>query len=480
MATPTSVLSARALAALLGDWRQHSGTLAQALADRVRLLVLDGRIALGARLPAERQLAEHEGVSRTTVAAAYARLRELGYLQSRRGSGSVVALPAGDAPAFDIVDRPDLLDFSKATLPALPAIVEAAEAAVGRLPHHLGLAGFDLFGLDELRAALADRYTARGLPTSPDEIMVTLGAQHAIALIATTFVGRGDRALVENPSYPHALEALAAAGARLVGVPVSAEHGWDDDALAQVFPRSAPSVAYLMPDVHNPTCRIMPAEQRARVAALADRHGTRLIVDETMADLAFDRSAAEPSMATFSPRVITVGSVGKSIWGGIRLGWIRAERDTITELARARPPGDLGSPTLEQLLLLELLPRYDALVSDRVAQLRAGESLLRGLLSERLPEWRLPEVEGGLVLWTNLGRPVASEFALLARAEGVQVGAGPRFSVDGAFERYLRLPFCYPEPLIRRAVDAMERAWHRLGPTRATDVPADALVDAVV
>ena len=64
-----------------------------------------------------------------------------------------------------------------------------------------------------------------------------------------------------------------------------------------------------------------------------------------------------------------------------------------------------------------------------MVQLRSGESLLRGLLTERLPEWRLPEVEGGLVLWTNLGRPVASEFALLARAEGVQLGAGPRFSV---------------------------------------------------
>ncbi|MGY6498703.1 MAG: GntR family transcriptional regulator, partial [Microcella sp.] len=153
MATTTTTLSARALSAQLGDWRAHSGTLAHALSDRVRLLILDGRIALGARLPAERQLADHEGISRTTVAAAYARLRELGYLVSRRGSGSVAALPAGDVPAFDVVDRPELLDFSKATLPALPAVVDAAAAAVERLPQHLGLAGFDLFGLDELRVA---------------------------------------------------------------------------------------------------------------------------------------------------------------------------------------------------------------------------------------------------------------------------------------------------------------------------------------
>ncbi|RZS56088.1 GntR family transcriptional regulator [Microcella putealis] len=476
----TTVLSARALSVLLGDWRHHSGTLAQALADRVRLLVLDGRIALGARLPAERQLADHEGVSRTTVAAAYARLRELGYLVSRRGSGSVTALPAGDAPAFDVVDRPDMLDFSKATLPALPAVVDAAAAAVARLPQHLGLAGFDLYGLDEVRQAIADRFTARGLPTSADEIMVTLGAQRAIALIAQALVGRGDRVLVENPSYPHALEAFSSAGARLVGVPVSTEHGWDDEAFEQLLPRSAPCLAYLMPDLHNPTSATMPAAQRERVAALADRHGTRIVVDETMVDLAFDPATVQVPMASCSPRIITVGSVGKSIWGGIRLGWIRADRETIGELARARPAGDLGSPTLEQLLLSELLQRFDGLVAERTAQLRAGEQLLRALLSERFPEWRLPEVDGGLVLWTNLGRPVASEFALLARAEGVQLGAGPRFSIDGAFERYLRLPFCYPETLTRRAVDAMERAWERLGPARA-DVPDDdALVTTVV
>jgi len=479
MVTTTTTLSARALSAQLGDWRAHSGTLAHALSDRVRLLILDGRIALGARLPAERQLADHEGISRTTVAAAYARLRELGYLVSRRGSGSVAALPAGDVPAFDVVDRPELLDFSKATLPALPAVVDAAAAAVERLPQHLGLAGFDLFGLDELRAALAERYTQRGLPTTPEQILVTLGAQHAIALIATALVGRGDRALVENPSYPHALEALTAAGARLVGVPVSADDGWDDEAFAQLFPRSAPSVAYLMPDVHNPTCRIMPDAQRARVAALADRHGTRLIIDETMADLAFDGVSREP-MAVHSPRIITVGSVGKSVWGGIRLGWIRADRDTIAELARARPPGDLGSPTLEQLVLLELLPRYDELVGERRAMLRQGEHLLRELLSTQLPEWNVPDVAGGLVFWVNIGRPVASELALLARAEGVQIGAGPRFSVDGAFERFVRLPFCYPEPLIRRAVDGLERAWQRLGTSGQRHDAADSLVDAVL
>lgn len=471
-------LTPRRLAAQLGDWRPSNGDpLYAALADRIRLLILDGRITLGARLPAERQLAQHEDLSRTTVAAAYARLRELGFLQSVRGSGSVARLPDGPGIPEPTATTAGLLEFSKATLTAIPLVADAARDAAAMLPQHLGLAGFDLYGLTELREEIADRYTRRGLPTTVDEVMVTLGAQHAIALVARALVARGDRVLVESPSYPHALEAFQQVGARLVTVPVTTETGWDDDALEQVFPRTAPALAYLMPDFHNPTTRTMPDAQRARVVALAERHGTTIVADETMSDLGFD-SDAPPPLGVHGT-VITVGSVGKSVWGGIRLGWIRAEHTTITRLALARPSNDLGNPTLEQLMLLRLLQQYDRVLDSRREQLRAGHALLTGLLRERFPTWRVPDVAGGLTLWVNIGAPLASQLALAARTHGVLIGAGPRFGVDGAFERYLRLPFCYPESDTRAAIDALERAWHDIAahePSR----PLDELLDTVV
>lgn len=482
-----ATLSARFLASQLGDWRPR-GTepLYEALADRIRLLVLDGRITLGTRLPAERLLADHESLSRTTVASAYGRLRELGYAESVRGSGTVARLPLGFAdgvPTLGESAGPGMLDLSKATLPAIPLVAEAAREAADLLPAHLHESGFDPVGLRVVRQAIAERYTSRGLPTEPDEIMITLGAQHAIALIARTLLARGDRALVEAPSYPHAVEALQLAGARLVTVPVTTDEGWNDEALEQVVPRTAPALAYLMPDFHNPTGRTMPPEQRARLHRLAATHGTVLLADETMSELGFDRAEQPAPFAVGAAErgatVVTVGSVGKSIWGGVRLGWIRAERDLITHLSRARLASDLGSPVLEQLMLLRLLDSYDRVLDARREQLRTGHSLMVAELQRRFPTWSVPQVDGGLSLWVNLGVPVSSQLALAARAEGLLIGAGPRFGLDGAFERFVRLPFCHPADVTIPALDLLQRAWHRVG-TREPIAASEELLAAVV
>src|SRR5690606_4047068 len=136
-----------------------------ALADRIRLLILDGRIATGTRLPAERELAAQLGVSRTTVTAAYAELRAAGYLESLRGSGSVARLPYHAPTTFE--PQPDFIDFSKATLPAAPQVVEAAQWAAEQLRRHLGDPVFDPIGSPLLTEALAQRFTDRGLPTEP-------------------------------------------------------------------------------------------------------------------------------------------------------------------------------------------------------------------------------------------------------------------------------------------------------------------------
>jgi DNA-binding transcriptional MocR family regulator len=453
-------LSARALGTLIQNWRTSgNGPAYAALADRIRLLVLDGRLALGTRLPAERELAAHLGLSRTTVSAAYGDLRASGYLDSVRGSGSVVRLPRSPVALLpDPIGTPDLLDFSKATLPAVPAVVAAAERAAALLPSFIGESGFDPLGLRALRQALADRYTARGLPTDVDEVMITIGAQHAIGLLARTLLSRGDRALVELPSYPHALEALRGAGARLVPVPVTTDDGWDEAALEQGFQRTSPTVAYLMPDYHNPTGRSMEPALRERIVQLARQQGTTLIVDETMGELGLDGQAPRVPFAV-AGRAVTVGSVGKTVWGGLRLGWIRADRELIQRLSRARFALDLGTPVLEQLILLELLPEYDRILEDRRDYLRAGRDHLVARLAEQLPQWSVPHVEGGLTVWANLGAPVSSQLALASRNHGLVIAAGPRFGIDGVFERFIRIPFSHPADLIDPAVDILARAW---------------------
>jgi len=454
-----NTLSARALALLMVDWRGSTGPAYLALADRIRLLILDGRIPLGTRLPAERELAGHLHLSRTTVSAAYAELRDSGYLESVRGSGSTARLPQDGGIEVDELLGDAVIDFSKAALPALPAVASAAQAAVDRLPSFLPDSGFDPFGLLVLRRAIADRYTERGMPTDPEQLMITVGAQSAIHLLARTLLARGDRAIVESPGYPHAFDALKAAGARLVPVAVTTDEGWDVAGLEQAFQRTSPTLAYLMPEFHNPTGRSMDAALRTRVLELAQREGTTLIVDETMTGLGLD-GQSRPEPFPVARNVVTIGSVGKSIWGGLRIGWIRAERELIQRLARARFASDLGTPILDQLVVAELVPGYEQILAGRRAYLRQGRDHLAKRIRQQLPEWRMPHVEGGIVAWVGLGAPLSSQLALAARSEGLVIGAGPRFGLDGVFERFLRIPFGMPPDQIDRGVDALAAAWH--------------------
>ena len=468
-------LTARSLESLLGDWRGAAPGY-QSLADRVRLLVLDGRIPIGTRLPAERDLAGRLDLSRTTVSAAYRQLREGGFLDSVRGSGSVARLP-GPALALPLAGGEGMLDFTKAALPAAASLPAAARAAAEELPHFLPDSGYDPVGLPHLRQAIADRYAERGLPTSPDQVLVTVGAQQAIALIARTFLSRGDRALVEMPTYPHATEALKLAGARLLPItvtpPTDAPHalgaeeddGWDADAAEQAIRRANPTLAYLIPDFHNPTGASMSPATRERLLAAAAAHGTIVVGDETTADLDIDRAGEYLPLPVYAhrkagdPPVLLIGSASKSLWGGLRIGWIRAERPLIQRLIAAKPSTDLGTPMIEQLVVARMLPQTREIKEERRVQLAAGRETVRRLAAQVFPDWRIPSLHGGLAAWIGIGAPVSSALALAARNHGLLIAAGPRFGLDGAFERFLRVPITYSEDETERAFAALERAW---------------------
>ena len=343
------------------------------LAEALRLLIGDGRIGLDVRLPSERELTERLGVSRTTVTRAYAALRDCGYAEARQGSGTFTRVPGGRARAHDraLLPRPgdhDAIDLNCAAASAPPGVAAAYAEAAAELPAYLGGHGYFPAGLPQLQTAIAATYERRGLPTAPEQIMVTPGALSAAAIVAQAFTGPRDRVLVESPVYPNAIQAIRNAGARLTGVAVDPDgDGWDLDAIGAAVRQVGPRLAYLIPDFQNPTGHVMTDQQRRACARHLKRGDVVAVVDEAHSALALDGQEMPTPFAAFAPDAITIGSASKTFWGGLRLGWIRAPRAQMDALTRARIGLDLGAPVMEQLVLARLLDDADTVVGEQRA-----------------------------------------------------------------------------------------------------------------
>lgn len=465
------------LARELGNWRtsSRSGPAYQGLADGIRMLIIDGRLPVGARLPSERALADALRVSRTTVTAAYSELRDEGYLNARRGARSTTALPV--TPTAPIAEAPATVNLAAAALAApAAAVLDAFTQAVHQVTPFLHKAGHELTGVPALRAAIAERYCARGLPTEPDEIMVTTGAVQAITLILATYTQPGDRILVEQPTYHGALSAITTAGARPVPVAVT-QDGWDLDAVHAAIRQLAPGLAYFVPDNQNPTGLTMPEPDRKRLAHIISETRTRTIIDETMTDVWLDQPVPPPVATAMTARrdlVLTIGSTSKSFWGGLRIGWIRAERSTLATIAALRPAIDMGTPIVEQLAAARLLAVADDVLPERREILRARRALLLALLGEHLPDWRPVPGTGGMALWVRLPAPMSSALSAAASRMGLEIPPGPRFGVDGTLERFIRVPYTLPDDQLGEAVELLARAWRSV--TGATAPEPHAMV----
>lgn len=459
-------LNAPALRNLLGQWTGR-GPAYQDLALALRQLILDGRVPLEVRLPGERDLASALGVSRTTITGAYTVLRDEGFLVTKLGTRGTTALPQGvpiQRPVLtgDALDG-HLLDLAFATLPALEGVLHRAyTVALSALPAHLPTHGYAALGLPALREVISERYTRRGLPTDAEQIIVTFGALHAFSLLVRVLTSPGDRVLVDHPTYLHALDTLRLAACRIVPVALT-EGGWDIDGLHAAIRQTAPRLAYLIPNFHNPTGWCMPESQRAMVARAAHEGRTTVIVDETLADLALDGPVPAP-FAVQDPHeeVVTIGSMSKTFWGGLRIGWIRAPKALAARLASARAAVDLGAPIVEQLAAAHLLADAEPVLTARRETLRRQRAALLEGLAEHLPDWRYHVPDGGLSLWVTLPSPVSSALAVTAEGFGVRVLAGARFGAEGLFERHLRMPFTLPETELGEAVARLARAYRAL------------------
>jgi DNA-binding transcriptional MocR family regulator len=471
---------AKAFASALGDWEAGSGSAYRRLAGAIRGRAEAGSLPVGARLPAERSLAGALGVSRTTVVAAYELLRQDGWLESRRGSGSrVIRSGAREAP-----DRSEHGGFERNTV--LRSLVEASGSRIEFMGLHLPAAapyvtealahvkedvspltahhGYWPLGLPALRKAIASHLTRSDVPSRLDEILVTHGAQEAIALAAALFLGPGRTVILEDPTYVGALDVFAAAGARLVSVPVG-ELGIRLDLLREALTHEAPSLIYLMPTFQNPTGVVMPESHRREIARMAAERGVPILEDDALANLDLGQRPPLP-ISAFAPSapILSVGSLSKLMWGGLRAGWIRAPEPLIARLARRKALGDLGNSVVSQTLAARLLPRAEEIRESRRRQIAERLAVMEEEMRRLLPAWTWRRPGGGLSLWVRLPRGNAAEFARVALRHGVSVLPGSTCSPSNGCSEFLRIPYVLEPEKIREGLGLLARAWSSYAP----------------
>jgi DNA-binding transcriptional MocR family regulator len=465
----------------LGRWSSGRGPLYVLLAARLRALIDEGELPPGARLPPDRALASALAVGRSTVVAAYERLAVEGRIVRRQGSGTRVAgeesaplRATTDAPSFLhlLEPRDGVILLACAALDAPPA--ELIEAYTRTLPELAGIEGdigYHPMGYPALRQAIADRYAQRGVPTTPDQVLVTTGGQQALSLLARALVRPGDRVLVETPTYPGALEAFREESAVLRALPVGLP------GLAAAATEHGPAFAYVIATFQNPTGAVLPALPRRRLAETAAAAGVVLIDDEVSAELGFPDEPTPPPLAAYDDRVITIGSLSKVVWGGLRIGWVRAPAPVIARLARLRAVHDLGGNIPAQLAAADLLPRLDALRRRGAVRRKAGHDHLRAELARHLPDWRVPAVRGGLTLWIPLPHGDGTSFAQTALRHGVAVLPGAGLDADGRSEQYVRVHFLAAPEQLSEAARRLAAAWrnYRVPRDRVRSSPAIAV-----
>ncbi|MBF6210625.1 PLP-dependent aminotransferase family protein [Nocardia puris] len=451
------------LADRLGRWSADRGPLYLLLARRLRTLIDDGELRAGTLLPPDRALAKALAVGRSTVVAAYDLLVTESRVVRRQGSGTRVAgpeaLPARESthsPAFLQLLEPDAeviaLACAAPTAPP-PELTRAYRRILPELTAVDGDIGYHPTGYLPLRTAIADRYRARGVPTDPEQILVTGGGQQALSLLARVLLRPGDRVLVEAPTYPGALEAFREAGA----VPRTAPVG-----LGKV---DAAALAYVVATCQNPTGAVLSAPARRFLVESARKSGVALIDDEVLADLTFPGTEPPPPpLAHYDPSVISVGSLSKIVWGGLRVGWVRAPVALISRLARARAVHDLGGNIPAQLAAARLLDDLDGLRGLITQQRKETHDVLVNELATRLPDWEIPAVSGGQTLWIRLPYGDGTSFAQRALRHGVAILPGAGLDASGGSIDRIRISFVADPAELREAARRLARAWRGYRP----------------
>lgn len=460
------------LPGLLEGWSASGhGTLPRRLAHALRRAIQSGLVAAGTRVPPERQLAEALSVSRATVTQALDELRADGLLESMTGRGTFVVAPDLDAPAGTRVAEhlSGLHGIDLATgNPPDPSHLPPIQIDVGAMLAQGGGPGMYPLGLPAMREAVAAHLRrTTGRHTDAEQVHITAGAHQAMALMVGCLTGPTRPLVVEQPNYPGIFDIADGLGTEVIAVRGD-EAGIDPEALQRVVRDRNPGAIYVQAGPHNPTGRVARKVRVERIAEIVDRAGLAVIEDSTLGPLAFD-GRPHPLLADMcrTATVVSVGSMSKVAWAGLRIGWLVAPAPLVDRTMFRRLGHDLGASVPSQLLAMALLPHFDDIAAKRRTVLAASVARAIEHIQTVLPEARFTAPEGGSVIWVALPIDDSNALVHLAARHGVHVAPGSISMAGRVPGPFIRICVDRPWEAAREGLDRLGRAWRELRTTRA-------------
>lgn len=436
------------------------------LAHAIEEALKAGRLHVGDRLPAERELALDLGVSRTTVTGAYQELQARGILRGHVGRGTIVvgtppdarhaALPwaqriapgaiQGMQVAFAQPEGADVIGFGVGLPDPRLYPIETLDALLDTLPRGDGSLynPAPAWGDPVLRETLSGWLRSRGIRAAPEEILVTTGGQQGLNVLSRAFITPGDVVLTENPTYPGAFLTFRWAGADVVGIPVDHD-GVRVEALEEALARYRPKLIYLIPAFQNPTGAVLTAERRRRVLDLALQYRVPVVESDLYGDLYFEQEPPAGLKAQDGAGVVIYQGGGSKLGlPGLRVGWLVAPIPAMAALTVAKTFEDLHTAALTQRLAAAFIgsPHAERHLARLRIECRVRRDALVAALRQHCPRLRFRVPAGSYYLWATLPAPLTVETLLpVALEHGVGVRSGTAFSPNGGGLDHIRL--CY-------------------------------------
>jgi DNA-binding transcriptional MocR family regulator len=462
--------------------------------ESVRILITRGTLQPGERLLSTRLFAEKLGINRMTVEAAFRQLEADGFIKSYVGRGTFVnrhtatfeTTPNGANMDVETISRlwaPLFIDerSAPATLP-----ITAARNATKSISFLSAAPGPDLFpaigfrrcadfvlkrriteissigssdGLASLKSYLVRWFAQNGMAASEDEIVITTGCQQSMDLIRRVLIQPGDSLILENPTYPGAVAALAPPApfpVRRLELPMKND-GPDMSSIKLLLGRNSCKLIYAVPNFHNPTGRTMPLAARRQLVSMATQFRVPIVEDDVFGELRYS-GAALPTLRSLCPELVMyISSFSKMLSPSLRLGWILGPAPLIRQVIKVKQSADLHTNLMIQATIDEFCRRD--LLNHHMKRVRRLFMRRRDVMAEALRKYfptdtNFEAPEGGLSMWVSLPQDCnTSDLLREAAKHGVQFLPGAAFYFRSALQNSLRLSFATePEERIREGI----------------------------